>query len=456
MIRRALALARTLVGVLALPLALLAQDPPAPASPGAASAPASTSSAASQPPPPSAPPLSDDEKKLAGYIDEHATDMVSLLEQSVRIDSATEKLDGVKAVGALFREQFDQLGFTTRWVEMPPEMKRAGHLFAEHTGTKGKRILLIGHLDTVLPGGTWRREGNRAYGAGTGDMKSGDIVMIEALRALASIHALDDTQLIVAFTGDEENTGKPIATSRRDLIAAAQRSDYALAFENAVRDTATVARRGSSNWKLEVSGIQGHSSAIFSAAFGDGAIFEAARILTEFHDKLRTEPDLTFNPSVIVGGTQAELANEQGSAAGKGNVISAHAYVSGDLRFSSPEQLERARATMREIVARHLRRTEATITFEDSYPAMVATPENVALMGRLDEVSRALGFGPVVACDPKERGAGDVSFVAPYLPSLDGIGARGGGAHTPGEFGDLKSLPDLAKRTAVLIYRLTR
>ncbi len=400
--------------------------------------------------------LSPDERRLVGYVDEHQGEMLPLLEESVRIDSATENLAGVKRVGALFGHEFEQLGFTTRWVDLPPEMKRAGHLFAERTGTHGKRLLLIGHLDTVLPGGTFRVEGGNAYGAGAGDMKGGDIVVLTALKALNSIGALEGTQLIVAFTGDEEAAGRPVEISRRDLIAAAKRSDLALAFENAVRDTATIARRGTSNWRLEVTGVQGHSSAIFSAAFGDGAIYEAARILNSFREELRKEDGLTFNPSVIVGGTEAALAEGHGTASGKTNVIAPQAIVRGDLRFSSPEQLERARGLMQAIVARHLRRTSATLTFDDGYPAMVATPENIALLGQLDQVSRDLGFGKVEAGDPKSRGAGDVSFVAPYIPGLDGLGARGGGAHTPDDHADLKSLPELAKRTAILIYRLTR
>lgn len=402
--------------------------------------------------------LADAERRLSGYIDEHQGEMLALLEQAVRIDSATENLDGVKRAGAFYRTEFDHLGFDTKWIDLPPELKRAGHLFAERTGTQGKRLLLIGHIDTVLPGGgKYRVDGDKGYGAGAGDMKGGDTVLLMALKALASIGALDNTRIIVALTGDEESAGHPIEISRRDLIAAAKRSDLALAFENAVRDTATVARRGSSNWRLEVTGIQAHSAGIFSPALGDGAIYEAARILNTFREELRKEGEgLTFNPSVIVGGTDVTFDGTGGTAAGKGNVIAREAIVKGDLRFSSAEQLARARAKMTAIVAQSLRRTSAKITFEDSYPAMEATPANLALLAQLNQVSHDLGFGNVEACDPNARGAGDVSFVAPYLPSMDGLGARGGGAHTPGDYADLKSMPELAKRTAILIYRLTR
>ena len=87
---------------------------------------------------------------------------------------------------------------------------------------------------------------------------------------------------------------------------------------------------------------------------------------------------------------------------------------------------------------------------------MAPSPANYALLAQLDQVSHDLGFGDVKAFDPKARGAGDVSFVSPPLPALDGLGLRGEGAHAPGEFGDLSSAPELVKRTALLIYRLTR
>ena len=142
-------------------------------------------------------------------------------------------------------------------------MGRAGHLVAEHRGTKGTRVLLIGHLDTVLQGEPFRREGTRAYGSGSADMKSGNAIAVEALRALHAAGRLADRQVILVFTGDEEDTGKPYDVSRAALIDAASRSDVALAFEGYIPGTAVVGRRGFSSWRLEVTGSQGHSSGIF-------------------------------------------------------------------------------------------------------------------------------------------------------------------------------------------------
>jgi glutamate carboxypeptidase len=400
--------------------------------------------------------VSADEQKIVDYIDAHTNDAVLLLEKAVNIESPTENSSGVKQVGMVFKGEFDALGFQTKWIEMPPEMKRGGHLWAEKTGTKGKRVLLLGHLDTVLTGEKFRREGNRAYGTGSSDMKAGNVVLFYALKALQATGALKDAQIIVLLTGDEENAGEPESISRGDMVAAAKRSDLVLSFENGGSNIATVARRGASEWTLEVTARTGHSSAIFKESMGNGAIFEAARIVNQFYETLRNEKYLTFNPSMIAGGTDVETKEGNYTTWGKTNVVPAKAIVRGDLRFISEQQKEAARARMREIVAKNLAGATAKITFSDGIPAMSPTEGNYALLKVLDTASQDLGFGKIEAQDPGERGAGDIAYVAHLLPGLDGLGATGGRAHAKGEFADLDTLPRQIKRAAILIYRLTR
>ena len=128
--------------------------------------------------------LSPEEQKIASYIDAHQAEQVALIEKVVNLPSPTENIAGVKQVGMVFKSQLEALGFTAKWIDMPVEMKRAGHLLAERKGTKGKRLLLLGHIDTVLSGERFKREGNRAAGTGTVDMKAGDVVIVYALKAL--------------------------------------------------------------------------------------------------------------------------------------------------------------------------------------------------------------------------------------------------------------------------------
>jgi glutamate carboxypeptidase len=400
--------------------------------------------------------ISPDEQKLVDYIDAHTGEAIALLEKTVNIESPTENLAGVRQVGAVFKAEFELLGFTARWINMPAEMKRAGHLLAEKKGTKGKRVLLLGHLDTVLSGEKFRRQGNRAFGTGSSDMKAGDVVLYFALKALHATGALKAANVIVLLTGDEEDSGDPVEVSRGDMIAAAKRSDLVLSFENGGSNIATVARRGASDWTLEVTARTGHSGQIFKPSMGSGAIFEAARILDQFYETLRGEQYLTFNPSVIAGGTEVEVKEQNLTTRGKTNVVPAKVIVRGDLRFIREEQKEAARAKMRDIVAKSLPGASAKITFLDGIPAMSPNEGNYKLLKELDAVSQDLGFEKIEALDPGERGAGDVAYVTHLIPGLDGLGATGGGAHARGEFADLDTLPRQIKRAAVLIYRLTR
>jgi len=400
--------------------------------------------------------LSPEEQKIVAYVDAHAPEAVTLLEKVVNIESATQNLAGVKRVGEVFKSEFEALGLNARWIDMPPEMNRAGHLVAETNGTRGKRILLLGHIDTVLQGEHFRRDGNRAYGNGSSDMKGGDVVLLYALKALADVGALKDTRIIVMLTGDEEAAGQPVETSRGDMVSAAKRSELALSFEAAHGVDATVGRRGSSSWTVEVTGATGHSSQIFKERMGSGAILEAARILNQFYEQFHNDKNLTFNPSLIIGGTEATLNGTSGTATGKTNVVSQKVVIRGDLRFSNEETKEVARAKMRAIVTANLPRTSAKISFEDGIPAMPASEGNYSLLNQLSQVSQDLGFGKVGTVDPADRGAGDIAYVSHLISGLDGLGADGQGAHAPGESVELASMPMLTKRAAILIYRLTR
>lgn len=397
------------------------------------------------------------EERIASAADAQAGAFAADLAHAVGIDSPTENLAGIRALADWHAAQFAALGFDVRFEEQPAATGRAGHLVAERRGTRGKRVLLIGHLDTVLPGGNFRREGDTVYGSGANDMKGGNLIVVHALRALHAAGALEDTSIIVVFTGDEEAPGRPIELSRRTLAEAAQRSDVALGFETAIGPTATVARRGIVSWELEVQGATGHSSGVFGPALGSGAVYEAARILHEFHDALRALDGITCNPALIVGGTEAELARTGGRATGKTNIVAQRVLVQGDLRFLSAEQLAQARGIMQAVVTKNLPRTSAELRIQDDgFPAMPPAPGNYALLEELDRASRDLGYGPVPAHDPKARGAGDISFVSPPLPGLDGLGIHGRGAHAPNESADLATVPELVKRTALLIHRLTR
>jgi glutamate carboxypeptidase len=422
--------------------------------------------------------LSKEEQKVMDYIDANMPRAIALLKESVDINSGTLNIEGVKKVGAIFAREFEKANFKTKWVPMPDSLRRAGHLVASigfnadqnaaassKTKTKkGKKLFLIGHLDTVfepdMPANPFTMlNDSTATGQGVTDMKGGDVVMIIALQALQSQGLLKDANIIAYLTGDEEHAGYPREVSRGDFIETAKQTEIALAFEgaNGLNSVAT-ARRGASGWLLNVKAKTGHSSGVFTPYAGYGAIYEAARIVNEFRVQLSTEKYLTFNPGVFIGGSEMNYDETKatGTAIGKTNIISPEVTVTGDLRFLTEEQKINARKKMQAIVDNSLAGTKATIHFEDGIPSMAPTEGNNQVLSIINSISMDMGAGATIAGDPGSRGAGDISYIAAYVDCIDGLGSSGRGAHAPGETINLKELPYLIKRAALTIYRLSR
>lgn len=407
------------------------------------------------------------EKKIIKSVDQHSDAAIDLLKKAVNINSGTMNFEGVRKVGELFKAELEQLGFQTELTN-GDSYGRAGHLIAKREGKKGPKFLLIGHLDTVFELDSPFQEytmldGNMMKGPGVADMKGGDVIIILAMKALKDAGVLEDMSIEIIMTGDEEKSGEPIELSKKDLIEGAKRADIALGFENGDNNpkTIVVSRRGSSDWQLKVTGTPAHSSQIFSKDIGVGAIYETSRILNEFYVQLSKEKDLTFNPGFVIAGTDLDLNEDLtgGTAFGKNNVVAQHAIVHGDIRATSPEQLEKAQNLMKQIVANNYPNTSAELIFNTGgYPPLALTEGNTKLLKFYDGVSQDLGFGPVTAVNPRNAGAADISFTSGYVEmALDGLGLTGGsGDHTIEETGDLSTVATQAKITAVMLYRLTQ
>ena len=411
--------------------------------------------------------LSPPEKQMIATIDAEQARTLALLEKMVNQNSGTLNLAGVEKVGQMMRAELEALGFTVEWIDMKAT-GRAGHLVARHAGQPGgKKLLLIGHLDTVFepdsPFQRWQRKGNWGAGPGAADDKGGMAVMVAALRAMQAAGTLDGANIEIVLTGDEEDSGNPIELARRDLIAAGKRADVALDFEGLIvdegRDMGSIARRSSGSWTVTASARSGHSSGIFSDASGFGANYELIRILDAFRRDLR-EDKLTYNVGLIGGGATAALDKDRIrlSATGKTNIIAETAVARGDLRAIDQAQIDRTRAKMKAIVSQSLPETSATITFdEDGYPPMALKPGSVALLGRMNAVNADLGLPAMEALDPLKRGAADISFVAKDVDGgINGLGPASRGDHAPGETVDIASIWRQAKRAAILMSRLSK
>ena len=418
-------------------------------------------------------PITPVESTMVRSVDAQTPAALALLEKIVNINSGTMNIPGVVAVKDVIAPMFESLGFKVRWVPMD-EAQRAGDLVAEHacplgTGECGKRLLLIGHMDTVfeqdstfqtyamVPGNS----NNVATGPGVNDMKGGLVVMLVALQAMQSAGVLDTAEIRIVLSGDEERHGDPITLTRRDMLDAAHLSDIALEFEPGMRvngvDTIGITRRSSVSWHLDTTGKSGHSSQIFNDKMGYGAIYEVTRILDAFRTQLR-EPGLTYNVGLLLGGATASLNDTRvgGTATGKANVIPPTAIALGDIRTLDNAQTDRTEQKMRAIVDKHLARTGATISFDEGYPPMASTEAGHDLARQMNAVNATLGLPPMPETDPMLRGAGDISFVAPIIAGLVGVGPMGEGMHAEGEIVLLDSIPKQAKRDALLMYRLSQ
>jgi len=398
---------------------------------------------------------------LLAAVDGESASATELLEKLVSRNSGTFHTAGVQSIANTMEAELKALGFTTRQIDNSA-IQRGAHVYAERRGkAPGKPVLLIGHMDTVFepshPFQNWERKGRTAVGPGTSDMKGGLVVMLTALKAMAKAGELDNVSLTVFLTGDEEAPGE-LRQARQGLIEAGKQARAALCFETGIRgvgqDFASTARRGFVGWELRSSGTAAHSGQIFTERAGYGAVFEISRILNEFQSTLR-EPNMTFNVGLLLGGANAK-ADRSGtsSVTGKDNIVPSEALARGEVRALSPEQVARIKDRMHAIVAKNLPGTKSTLTFEEGYPPMAPTPGNKRLLQLLNEGSRAAGLGEIGELDPMQRGAGDISFIAPYVDSLSGLGAIGTGAHAAGESVDLESIPRQAKRAALLIRRL--
>jgi len=406
------------------------------------------------------------EQVMVATVDAEQQRTLAMLEKWVNQNSGTMNKAGVESVRRMIEPELAQLGFKTQWIDMGA-VGRAGHLVARHAGSRrGKRLLLIGHLDTVFeadsPFQRWERSGDRAKGPGSGDDKGGDAVIVAALRAMQAAGTLRQANITVFLTGDEEDAGRPLAISRRDLIAEGKRADVALDFEDlAVApgpdgpvDMGSTARRSTGSWTLTVTGRAAHSAGVGPG--DEGAIYELARIIDQFRREL-PEDKLTYNVGLVGGGQTVALDPEKIrlDATGKTNIIAASAIARGDLRAISQEQIDRVQAKMRAIVAQPLAGAHAEISFEpDIYPPMPPTPGNRAILAQLNGVNRDMGLPEMGELDASMRGAGDISFVAADVDAFAGMGPTSSGSHTASETVDIPSIFKQAKRAAILMSRL--
>jgi glutamate carboxypeptidase len=401
------------------------------------------------------------EKKTIEFIIKNKQNQLKLLERLVNINSETSNVEGVKKNGEIIKSELEALGFNVNWHDLPSEMHHAGSLVATIKGNSHKRILIIGHLDTVFPiDSPFQRfalssDGKYATGPGVIDAKGGIVTILYAMKALHYIGELKNANITIVFTGDEELAAKPTSVSRQTLIDIAKNSDIALGFEFALSpDELIVGRRGLDEWFLNSTGKSHHSATIFKPDTGFGAIYEASRVLNEIRQNLSNTPGLTINPGLLLGGQtiNEDIETGTGSAAGRKTIVPAIAYAHGDMRFLSDRQRNEAQKNMVQILTHSLEGTNSSISFKSIIPPMQATKSNDELLALYSIINQNLGGSAIKAASPELRGGADISYTSPYIKAgLDGLGPWGKGAHTEGETLEIDALTIATQRTALFI-----
>ena len=370
-------------------------------------------------------------KSLLEYCDAHLADTLDTIETLVRLESPSTDKAAVDRCGAVLAEMLKTAGAD---VDVLAQPRRGNHLLARIPGD-GAPVLLLGHFDTVWPVGTLermplRREGDRLYGPGSFDMKAGialALAAIGALRATGTPHP----PVTMLWTTDEEIGSE---SSRKTIEGEARRSAAVLVLEPALPGGALkTARKGCGEFEVTVHGVAAHAG--LDPGKGASAIHElAAQIaaIEQFQDLPR---GISVNVGLVSGGSRP-------------NVVAEEARATIDVRAPTREAADAVDAAFRGL---HPLRPGTRLTIKGGFerPPMERTAAVAGLFTRASEVASSLGR---VLREGPAGGGSDGNFTAALgVPTLDGLGATGDGAHAAHEHVDVTALPWRAALVAGLL-----
>jgi len=378
------------------------------------------------------------EQLMDAYLDD--------LKTIVNIDSGTFTKAGVDRVAAYLQERFQGLGFSTRFDQ---QEHYGDHLVATHRGNApgGPRILLVGHIDTVLPDGEAgrrpfaisRRDGARiATGPGILDMKSGVLIGMYALHLLIEDQQANYSQVTFICNSDEE-IGSP--SSRPLIQQLAQQADAVLVLEpGRAQGTIVSSRKGCGQYRVEVHGLSAHAGV--EPQRGRNAILELSYQVQKMQALNGTIPGATLSVGIIRGGERT-------------NVVPDYAYFDMDVRVADQASLKALEEAMRQVTYQNkLAGTRITLNGSLLCQPFERNQHNEQLVALAKEAGRELG---VKIQDVGSGGASDANTTAAMaIPTLDGLGAGGGLAHNPGEYIELDYLPTRIALAAGLIRKIRK
>jgi glutamate carboxypeptidase len=372
-----------------------------------------------------------DLKALHRSLAQQQSQMLSALQRLVECESPSSDKAAVDRCGALLKQEFERSGAR---VSMNAQPKFGDHLLAEFAGEHGKPVMLLGHFDTVWDLGTlktmpWRVDKGRAFGPGAYDMKTGIVQMLFAIAALREANGGTLPRPVRVWLVTDEEVGSDSSRAMTEKLAKESAAVFVCEPSQGPTGALKTARKGVGEYTVKVQGIASHSGVDFEK--GQSAIVELARQITRISSFTELKRGITVNPGVICGGTRT-------------NVIAAEAAVDVDVRIAKMKDAALVDKKFGALKPFN-KKCKLEVTGGVNRPPMERTPGVAALYKQAQQVAKELGF----KIEEKSTGGGsDGNFTAGLgIPTLDGMGAVGEGAHAVNESIVISELP---RRTALL------
>jgi len=342
------------------------------------------------------------------------------LKEIIEINSWTKNKEGVDRNGEIFAYWMEELGYTlTRY----PREEIGDHLHLSSPQKEGKKLLLLGHLDTVFPPDTFEKfkeDDAWIYGPGVCDMKGGNYVALSALRNVynkfGEIHNIDFLLVSDEETGSDD--------SKHLSARLAKEYDYCMVFEAAgVHDEVVIGRKGVGTFFIDIEGIAAHAGNHYDK--GADANLEASHKLQKLVGLTNLEKGTTVNVGKIEGGIGA-------------NTISPKAHLTFELRYTTTDERDRVLAAIDKIVGTtYVEGTESRLSGGIQRDVMQPTPEQAALVEKINTVCST------TLPTESRGGVSDANIIASQgVPTLDGWGPYGDGDHTVHERASKKSFEE--------------
>ena len=361
------------------------------------------------------------------------------LEYLVNIDSGSRYPEGTARVAEFFYKKFTSLGWKVKEHKFDPVVGPC--LEIVNTNQAKYDVLLMGHMDTVFKTGTaserpFALAGDRAYGPGVSDMKSGLLYIYYAMIGLQAEGKLENTAICVALNSDEEISS---VYSRPWLESLAEKSRYALVLEAARANGNLVnQRKGVGRYAIEFTGVAAHAGV--NPEKGSSAVQELAQWILALHAQTNYATGTTLNVGVVNGGTAA-------------NVVAEQAKAEVDFRFSSPAEAKRIDALIKDMAAQpKTAGTKVKVTGGVTRPPMTPDAATLQLCTEIEELAAKLGLEIGWTAT---GGGSDGNFTANLgVVTIDGVGPIGGSAHGPEEYLVVSSLEPRLQLLCKIIQKL--